>query len=181
MAPRDLQLPIMIATPTDLGRLSRELAVIDEQLLQLRLRKPGSEVKLPKTTQLMDRLISINKLNLLQPEDRQWVQQALEAIKENAPVIHMSFSVDPSTAFLEKLMVWLRREIHPFLFVTIGLQPNIGAGCVVRSTNRVFDFTLRQNFAKKRAMLRQALSAPLPAAPVSAAAAAPTPPPEVAA
>jgi F0F1-type ATP synthase delta subunit len=181
MEPKILQLPVVIASPTDLGRLIRELAMIDEQLLQLSLRKPGSEVKLPKTTQLMDQLISINKLNLLQPEDRQWLQQALEAVSQKAPVIHMSFSVDPSTAFLEKLMVWLRREIHPLMMITIGLQPNIGAGCVVRSTNRVFDFSLRQNFALKRAMLRQALSASPPAVPAPITAPAPASSPEAAA
>lgn len=177
MAHRTLQLPVMVVTPADLGRLRRELAMIDEQMLQLRLRTPGSDVKLPKTTQLMDRLISVNKLNLLKPEDRQWLQEALQVIREKAPVIHMSFTVDPSTAFLDKLMLWLRREIHPFVFVNIGLQPNIGAGCVVRSTNRVYDFSLRQNFADKRGMLRQALSAqPTATQPASIPASEPPPP-----
>lgn len=157
MARRDLQLPLLAVGPTDVGRLMRELGVIDDQLLQLRLRQPGSEVKLPKTTQLMDQLISLNKLNLLQPDDRAWLKEALEAIRQHAPVLHISFSVDPSTNFLEQLMVWLRREVHPFVLVGIGLQPNIAAGCVVRTSNRVFDFSLRQNFANKRDKLLQAL------------------------
>jgi hypothetical protein len=159
MEHRDLKLPVMVVTPSDLGRLVRELAVIDDQLLQLKLRKAGSEVKLPKTTQLMDQLLSQNGLNLLQEGDRDWLMKALQAIRQHAPVLNISFSVDPSTVFLDKLMVWLRREIHPFVLVSIGLQPNIAAGCVVRTTNRVFDFTLRRNFAEKRDMLKQALIA----------------------
>ncbi len=173
MARRNLQLPVMVAGPSELGRLIRELAAIDEQLLQLRLRQPGAEVKLPRTTQVMDRLISLNKVNLLQADDRYWLSQSLVAIRQHAPVIQISFSVDPSPAFMEKLMVWMRREIHPFVLVGIGLQPNIAAGCVVRTTNKVFDFSLRQNFAQKRDMLRQALVetpvVPAPAPPYSTA------------
>jgi len=173
---RTLQLPVSLVGPTDLGRLSRELANIDEQLLQLKLRQPGGEVKLPKTTQLMDQLLSLNRLNLLQPADRTWMREAMEAIRQNAPVVQISFSVDPSTAFLEKLMAWLRREIHPYVLIGIGLQPNIAAGCVVRTTNKVFDFSLRQNFAKKQDELQKALlSAPAPT-PAPAPVAAPVEP-----
>jgi hypothetical protein len=166
MVRRDLQLPVMVIGLADLGRLIRELATIDEQLLQLSLRQPGSEVKLPKTTQLMDQLLKLNRLNLLQPEDRAWLKRALDAIRQHAPVMNVSFSVDPSTVVLEKLMIWLRREIHPFLLIGVGLQPNIAAGCIVRTTNKVFDFSLRQNFANKRDLLRQALIE-TPAAPPS--------------
>jgi len=157
MARRDLQLPVLIVTPSDLGRIIRELTVIDEQMLQLRIRQAGSDVKLPKTTQMMDQLVSGNKLNLLQEDDRRWLLEALNAIRQHAPVLKVSFSVDPSTVFLEKLMVWLRREVHPFALVNIGLQPNIAAGCVVRTTNRVFDFSLRENFNRNRDKLRRAL------------------------
>jgi len=166
MEHRDLRLPVLVVRPGDLGRLVRELAVIDDRLLQLKLRQAGSEVKLPKTTQLMDQLIALNGLNLLQVGDRDWLIEALGAIKDHAPVLNISFSVDPSPVFMGKLMTWLRREIHPFVLVNIGLQPNIAAGCVVRTTNQVFDFTLRRNFAQKRDMLRQALIAPPAGTPV---------------
>ncbi|HWB38906.1 MAG TPA: hypothetical protein VG604_01575 [Candidatus Saccharimonadales bacterium] len=153
-----LSLPVLVATPVDLGRLLREIETIDETLLQLGLRKPGSEIKMPKTSQLMDHISEQNKLNLLQPEDRKALQAFLTSIKEQAPVLHMSFSSDPNTAFIEKLMAWLRREINPYLLITIGLQPNIGAGCIVRSTNKYFDMSLRQDFANKTELLREALT-----------------------
>ncbi len=172
MALRTLELPVSIVTPSDLGRVIRELADIDERLLQLRLRQPGTETKMPKTTQVMDQLVSLNKLNLLQAEDRDRLKQSLETVRQRHTSLHISFSVDPSTTFLEKLVVWLRREIDPYVLVSVGLQPNIAAGCVVRTTNKVFDFSLRQNFANKRDKLRQALvattqpaQAPAPTAP----------------
>jgi ribosomal protein L30/L7E len=51
-----LVLPMLVASPVDVGRLQRELTSIDEALVQLGLRKSGSEVKMPKTSQLMDQL-----------------------------------------------------------------------------------------------------------------------------
>jgi hypothetical protein len=97
---------------------------------------------------------------MLHAEDRQRLQQFLVDIKERSPVIHVSFSADPSPLFAEKLVTWLRREIHPLLLLNIGLQPNIGAGCILRTTNKYFDFSLKQDFANKRNLLRGALALP---------------------
>lgn len=153
-----LSLPMQVTSRVDVNRLLRELADIDATLLQLKLRKTGSDIKMPKTTKLMDQLIEINKLNLLHETDRKTLTQFLTNVKEKSPIIHMSFSADPSVAFMEKLVAWLRREIHPSVLITIGLQPNIGAGCVLRTTNRQFDFSLRQDFLKKRDLLKEKLS-----------------------
>lgn len=146
-------LPLLAVGPADISRLSRELAQINDALLELSVRSAGQPAKMPKTTQLMDQLIELNKLNLLHRGDRALLKQFLDAIKKQAPLLHMSFSADPSTTFLEKLVTWLRQEIHPQILLTIGLQPTLGAGCIVRTTNHQFDFSLRQDFAKKRNLL----------------------------
>lgn len=156
MAPepqRVAKLPMLVSSPADLGRLIRELDAIDEALLQLGLRHTGQEVKMPKTTKLMDQTLQLNGVNLLHESERQSLQKFLVDTKAHAPVLHISFSVDPSTAFLDKLLTWLRQEIHPLVLVTIGLQPTLGVGCVVRTTNKYFDFSLREDFVKKRGLL----------------------------
>ncbi|MDB5164688.1 MAG: hypothetical protein JWL89_314 [Candidatus Saccharibacteria bacterium] len=150
---RNLELPVAVVTPVDLGRLLRELHLIDETLLQMQLRGAGAEVKMPKTSHLMDQMITANTLNLLHKADRQELQEFLRSVREHAPVLHMSFSADPSVSFMEKLTSWLRREIDPVVLVTVGLQPNIGAGCVLRTTNKHFDLSLREDFAKHRDLL----------------------------
>lgn len=150
-------LPLLAVAPSDIARLRRELDSIGDALLQSEVRGGADKVKLPRTSQLMDQLAELNKLNLLHKTDRQLLAQFLAAVAEHAPVVHMSFSADPSATFLEKLMAWLRREIHPQLLLTVGLQPTMGAGCVMRTTNRQFDFSLRQDFAKKRDLLLEKL------------------------
>jgi hypothetical protein len=151
-------LPLLVISPGDINRLGRELDAIDDGLPEDTVRKDDDSAKAPKTSQLMDQLVDLNKLNLAHKGDRQLLGQFLAAVQKQAPVMHMSFSADPSPAFMEKLVTWLRREIHPQILVTIGLQPTIGAGCIVRTTNHQFDFSMRQDFVKKRALLIEKLT-----------------------
>lgn len=153
-------LPPMIVGPVDIGRLLRELEAIDELLLQQQLQ--DQEAKLAKTSKLLDELAGFNGINLLDAEDRKRLKEFLAAIKQRAPVIHMSFGADPSPAFTEKLMRWLRDNIHPLVLLTVGRQPDIGAGCWARTTNKYFDFSLSQRFTKSSELLIQQLHASLP-------------------
>jgi F0F1-type ATP synthase delta subunit len=154
-----LSLPSAVTGPADINRLIRELSMISDSLLQLGLRSSGTTVKMPQTSHLMDQIIGLNKLNLLKSTDRQTLKRYLATVQTKAPVLHISFSTDPAPAFIEKLMTWLRRELHPQILLTIGLQPNIGAGCILRTTNKYFDLSLRQTFTEKRKLLLQELSA----------------------
>ncbi len=154
---RVLSLPLLVNSPVDVSRLLHELEQVDGALLQAGLRASGGEVSLPHLSRLMNQTTQLNTLNLLRPSDRVLLQRFLTAVRANAPVMHMSFSTDPSPAFIEKLISWLRQEIHPEVLLSIGLQPTIGAGCTVRTKNKYFDFSLRQDFFKKSAMLRTAL------------------------
>lgn len=152
---KDLKLPVLVVSLVDVGRLLREIEALDDTLLQLHVRQGGKAVAMPKTSLLMDQLIELNSLNLLQAADRQRLQRFLTLVKQKAPVLHISFAADPSVVFTQKLMTWLRREVHPQLLLTIGLQPSIAAGCMIRTTNKYFDFTLRQKFGAKRDLLME--------------------------
>jgi F0F1-type ATP synthase delta subunit len=99
---------------------------------------------------------------MLQTEDREYLLKSLGWMRQQAPVLHISFSTDPSAAFMERLTTWLRQNISPFVLVQVGLHPNIGAGCVVRTTNKYFDFSLRQRFLSQRELLMQQLIAGAP-------------------
>lgn len=163
-------LPLSLVSPVDLGRLLRELDSLNNQLQELALRSGGKELQLPRTTHMLDEVVSFNKLNLLLEADRATLKTFLTTIRTRAPRLHISFSADPSPLFIEKLMTWLRREVHPVVLITIGLQPSIGAGCVVRSTNKYFDLSLGKDFEDKRDLLMAKLRETItPAAPSKAA------------
>ena len=150
-----LKLPNNVVGVIDINRLHREMKKLNDFMHQASIREPGSPMSLPKMSRLFEEVAESNGLNLLQQEDRERLTEFLNGVKEAAPRLHISFSVDPSPFFLSRLMDYLRRAIDPFVLVQVGLQPNIGAGCVVRSTNKVFDLSLRENFRKKRGLLMQ--------------------------
>jgi hypothetical protein len=152
-----LVLPVTVSSRSDVGRLLRDVEALDDFMHQTTIRSPGTSLKLPKSSRLLDELSSSNQLNMLRAEDRQRIKIFLTVVKAKAPVLHMSFSADPSPLFLERLMTYVRREIHPLALVHTGLQPTIGAGCILRTTNKYFDFSLRQRFLAQRELLLEKL------------------------
>jgi hypothetical protein len=145
-----IALPVSIVSPTDIARLTREIEGIDNFFRDQQIRNAGAPNALPRLSKLMDQLAADNQKNLLQAEDRQQLYMLLERLHSSAPVMHISFSVDPPGAYVQKIVEWLRSNIHSYVLVTVGLQPNIGAGCIVRTTNKLFDFSLREFFSEKR-------------------------------
>jgi len=148
-----LVLPISIASRVDVGRLLREVEALDSFLTQAAIRQSGENTKIPRTSRLLDDIIQTNKINPLIEVDRKRLLSFLMVVRKQAPLLHMSFSADPSPLFTQRLITWLRHEIHPLVLLQVGLQPNIGAGCVMRTTNKYFDFSLRNHFKSKREVL----------------------------
>lgn len=153
----NVHVPSLITSPADVSRLRREITALDNYLEQESLRAGGQQVKLPKTSRVLDELAIANKLNLLDKATRQSLAAFLEDLAKNAPVVHISFASDPSSAFMQKIVHWLRENINPSILVRVGLQPNIAAGCVVRTTNKYFDFSLRQYLRKHETDLLAAI------------------------
>ena len=150
MERKNIQLPVSIVSPTDVARLTREIEQLDGFFRSQEIRQAGQQNALPRLSKLMDQLVADNQMNLLVEADRKLLMQVLVKLHETAPIMHISFSVDPPGPYVQKIVTWLRKNIHPFVLVTVGLQPNIGAGCVVRTTNKMFDFSLREYFSQKR-------------------------------
>lgn len=147
---RVITLPVGIVSPTDIARLTREIEGIENFFRDQKIRSGGETNAMPRLSKLMDQLAVENKINLLVESDRNEVLKILEQLHKSAPILHISFSVDPPGAYVQKVVAWLRRNVHQYALVTVGLQPNIGAGCIVRTTNKMFDFSLREFFAEKR-------------------------------
>lgn len=169
-----LQLPVSVITNSDVGRLVRELETVDALLNQSAIQQAGVQPQLPALSRILNEIVASNKLNILNPQDRLKLAALLKSVHDTAPVLHMGFSVDPSPIFLQRLMTWLRLQIHPHVLVQVGLLPNIGAGCALRTTNKYFDFSLRQRFADAQPLLIAKLRADAEAEPVAAASQEPT-------
>jgi len=155
MAREVLVLPPAIVGVIDVNRLGRELEAFEDYMEQAKARKSAATTP-PRTSRLLDDLASANQLNLLQDVDRERLTLFLTSLKD-APSVHISFAADPSALFTQKIVAWFRTNIHPNVMVQIGLQPNIAAGCVVRTENKIFDFSLRENFTQSQQSLIDAI------------------------
>ncbi len=153
---QQIMLPVLVFGTSEVRRLLREIEALDEYLAQAAIREPGRQMALPRLSRMCEGLATENGLNLLQQADRTRLQQFLKALQTTAPVVHISFAADPSSAFMSRIVTWFRTSVHPYTLVSLGLQPTIAAGCIVRTTNKIFDCSLRQHFAKQEALLVQA-------------------------
>lgn len=154
--PTEFRLPPTISGPADVTQLARELESLENYLYQAGLR--AEALQLPKLSRAFSDIAELNRLDMLQESDRKTLQAFLQVLHSKAPVLHISFSVEPSSAFTAKIVTWLRGNISPFVLVHIGKQPTIGGGCVVRTTNKQFDFSFRQYMNAKRDVLVEALA-----------------------
>ena len=152
-----LELPILVFGPIEVRRLQRELESLEEYMSQSTIREPGKQAALPKTSRTLEMLAGNNTKNLLLEADREELAAFLKKVSEKAPVIHISLAADPSSTFTAKIVAWLRTNIHPYALLQLGLQPSIAAGCVLRTDNKTFDFSLRHRFEDQRDLLVKAI------------------------
>lgn len=156
---RQFVLPESVVGPAEVRRMVRELEDVDAFLRSAQVREPGTALRLPRLTKALQDLTEANSLRLLHESDRARTSRVLTTLEKTAPVLHVSFATDPSAAFVRKILVYIRQNMYRYALVQIGLQPSIGAGCVVRTNNKVFDFSLRQHLLSNRKKLLESLAA----------------------
>lgn len=154
---KPFSLPNQIVGSVDMSRVVRELEMLDDSLYQASIRAPGTSVTMPRSSRLLEEFASQNGISLLDQGHRKWLIEQAKLFRDKAPRIHMSFAVEPPAPFLQDILVWCRKNIHPYILVDVGLQPAIAVGVVARTNNRVFDLSLRQRLKESYMMLRQSI------------------------
>jgi F0F1-type ATP synthase delta subunit len=158
-------LPALVVSRADAARLLRELESVEDYMHQALLRKTTENevTQLPRMSRVLTELATNNKKDLLQTAERKELITFVKGIHDHAPVVHMSFAVEPSASFLQKLIIWWRANIGPYVLLEVGLQPDIAVGCIVRTPNHQYDFSLREHFTKTRDVLVKKLEGGLAA------------------
>ena len=139
----ELKLPTSVISQVDVARIIRELNSLEDFFTSVSSRKAGESMTPPRLTRLLEALAKENKCNLLDQPQRRKLTQQLNQILKQAPLLHISFASDPAPRVLERILVWLRANIHSQTLLQVGLQPTIAAGCTLRTPNKVFDMSLR--------------------------------------
>lgn len=172
-----MKLPTSIVSTGDARRLRRDIAALEETLQAIRLRTNAPVAKLPRLSRMLEEFASTNRLNLLMPDDRHHMAVFMDYVIKKAPVMHISFASEATRKFTTELVVWLRTNYDSEMLLEVGLEPNIAAGCVVRTTNKMFDFSLIKHLQGQRSLLMEKLlgtsSRPLIVVPAPAVVAVP--------
>lgn len=154
-------LPSNVINQADVSRLSIELERVDNEMTAAAVReKQGIAKEEPKA--ISDRLrtfIEQNKLDLSDSHVRTDLIKEVRRLKEEVPVIHMTFATVAEPESLQLLASWLRTEIHPQAVLEVGLQPSLVAGVYLRTPNHVHDLSLRAVLESQRDLLVQDLEA----------------------
>jgi F0F1-type ATP synthase delta subunit len=152
----DLNVPDNLTSKQDITHVHRELRLFTDSVMQSIMRH-DDPIKFPPISDSLRAVAVSNQIDLRDPKACDKLMLQLEDLKRSAPTIHISFPADPSRDVLQKLVIWLRKEVEPKVFIQIGLQPTIAAGIVMRTPNRSFDFTLRKHLYKNRDKLIEVL------------------------
>lgn len=146
-------IPLSIVGSSDISSLQRELNALEDFFVSAQVRAAGTAIQPPRVTKALDGLARENGYNLLDETHRKALMEALKAIKQGAPKIHISFAAEPSPKAMERILAWFRASVHPQTLMQVGLQPNIAAGCVIRTPNKLFDLSLRVYLEKQEPYL----------------------------
>jgi len=156
-----LTFPPALIGRTDLSHLLRELETLDNDLESQKARNRGKTqgYHLPNMSQALTDLLEINKIDVADDQARMNIRTELRKLKDHAPVIHMTFATDTDPESMEKIVEWIRKELHPQALVSVGLQPALVGGVYVRTPNHVHDLSIRAHMKDSRGIIVQALDA----------------------
>ena len=161
MSRSDLVLPSSLATRSDLQRLITEIERIDNSLNSAQIHEQighPADDSLTTSRQLAD-FLQINDIDIKNGEDRSRLLHDARHLKITAPVIHVTFATSADNDELTKIVDWVRQSVHPMAVLTVGLQPSLIGGVYIRTTNKVFDFSVRSQLANGRHIIKQELEA----------------------
>lgn len=148
-------LPVSLTGHSDLSRLGRAVEILESNLQAQRVRNAG--IQLPPVSQALGDFAEQNKLDLADADTLDHLKKQLRHIKEHAPVMHMTFASEVDTDTLQKLVMWLRTEVHPHALLDVGLQPSLVGGVYLRTPNKVHDFSVKALLKNKRDIIFEEL------------------------
>lgn len=157
----DFTLPPSVVSRIDVSHLVGDAERIDNALTTAAVRSKANvtdSVQLTLSDQLTE-FLSLNQLSLDDSRTRSDIIKQLRLLKDNVPIIHMTFAVEADRESLGQLVSWLRQEIHKQAVIAIGLQPALVAGVYMRTPNHVHDMSLKAKLEGSRDLLVKELEA----------------------
>lgn len=152
---KEFVLPASVVTKRDVSQLVNEAERVDSELTTATVRAhitTGVAVS-PVFSGTFSDFLALNKLEFEESKARTALIKQLRLLKDNVPIIHLTFAVSADIESLQKLTAWFRQSVSPQVVLEVGLQPALVAGVYIRTTNHVHDLSLRAALAGKHDLL----------------------------
>ncbi|OJU87990.1 hypothetical protein BGO17_03315 [Candidatus Saccharibacteria bacterium 49-20] len=158
MSPNKLVLPSSVQTRSDVARLVKEIVEYEELARQAGLR--GVRVPGPNHLSVPLRATAeVFRVALDDPMARRKFSDRLKYLHKAAPVVQISFAVQPPMHVVDSVLSWFRTNGHPATLVRVSVDPSVVVGCRIRTTNKSFDFSFARLLDEAQKTLAQEVSA----------------------
>jgi len=156
-----LALPSSLYSPDQLGVVLMELQTHAEQLRDAGVRKRlgrGADKSVATGVEFSPLLAGVLEAAKADPNDAPQLEALatnLEALRRQAPVVHLTFAAMPNAALKQKIAAWFREQIHPAFLLTFGARGDLGGGVVLQTGSHVYDYSFRQRILDNKAKITQ--------------------------
>lgn len=156
---RSFTLPAAIVGRADVARLVRDAETLDSELTTAKVRAKAGDTQPPniQPSELLTSFLVQNQIQLKSSQECSQLVEQLRLLRDNTPVVHMTFAGEADRESLLQLTQWLRTTIHPQALLVVGVQPGLVGGVYLRTPNRVFDLSLRSRLSAGREVLQKDL------------------------
>lgn len=90
------------------------------------------------------------------PATLESLESLLKHLKDlKLPEVHIMLAAMPNRTQREQLVKWFRNNATPHLLLSFVADRNLGGGIVVRTPNRIFDYSWRQELVAGRDQLAE--------------------------
>ena len=157
----EFTLPSNIVNKVDISRMVREFEALDNALTTQTVRKKagGESEATPAQSPQLSGFLEVNPVDLENTGARSAYIKQLRLLKDHVHVMNMTFAVVADPESLQQLCAWIRESVHPQTVIEAHLQPALVAGVYLRTTNHVFDLSVRNALKSKRGDLEKELGA----------------------
>lgn len=151
MAPKDFALPAAVYSPQLLESVMYDLQVYLDWIRQNQIRKQVGAKPKDEPNHSDETVLVIEAWQNGRPPTIESVQDLLAHLRGlKLPQVHITLAALPNHAQRQSLVDWFRTNTTPHLLVSFIADRNMGGGVVIRTPNRVFDYSWRQELVAGR-------------------------------
>lgn len=142
-----IELPASIVGLRDLRTCVKVLERLTSQLVNESIQiKAGIEDKTASPAalpEMLQELVTLSGMGVNSERQSEALKKQLLELVQHAPRIQLQFASEPDATMKRRLVAWLRSNIHRNLLIDIHVNPGVGGGFIVETTQRRYDFSWR--------------------------------------